>query len=163
MPRLLNGEVEAEYVDAPNQRLAELERENGDLRHRLQIAELEASHAKEQVTVALTRLRSMTLPFYQLLRAVHGEIDALGIEDAPQAANGSAAKTGNPKWDNWKQKMPGRPAEMIDLLLLHENMSTKQLMAAMHCAKDTVYQAAYKLGQAGLVVNNGGRYSLKEI
>jgi hypothetical protein len=109
-----------------------------------------------QVEAALRELRKITLPFHRLLMAVHGELDGLGIDAAASAVNG------DPRWESWKAKMPGRPAEMIDLLRLHKSMSTKALMAAMHCAKDTVYQAAYKLGQAGLLASNSP-YSLKEL
>ena len=111
-----------------------------------------------QAEAAAKELRHILTPLHNALGMVFGEIESMGIENAA-----AAPSNGNPKWNSWKQKLPGRPAEMIDLLLLHENMSTKQLMAAMHCAKDTVYQAAYKLGQAGLVSNNGGRYSLRDL
>jgi hypothetical protein len=74
---------------------------------------------------------------------------------------GQGAVQGDPRRELRKRRLPGRPAEMIGLLLVNGSMSVKSLMVAMHCGKDTVYQAASKLGRAGVIVNSGGRYSLK--
>jgi len=61
---------------------------------------------------------------------------------------GQGAVQGDPRRELRKRRLPGRPAEMIGLLLVNGSMSVKSLMVAMHCGKDTVYQS-------------GGRYSLK--
>jgi hypothetical protein len=91
--------------------------------------------------------------------------DDEGVEEAAHLlprradpANAGAAPTApngiDPRWESWKQKLPGKPAEMIDLLLLHKSMSTKALMSAMSCSKDSVYTAARKLNGAGLLATS---------
>lgn len=123
--------------------------------------------SKQRLERSVDNLRKQLSPLHRALRALFGEIElAVGEETVGPSAPGRpqpAADGNDARWESWKGKMPGKPAEMIDLLLLHKSMSTKQLMVSLRCGKDAVYQAAYKLGQAGLVSNANGRYSLKEL
>lgn len=150
-PLMLSGEV----MDPQTDRILELEAENESLRAELGIAQRQVLEAKKEAARAVAKLRQVLTPLYQSMRLLFGEMDAIGGEDE------QPLRAKDARWESWKQRMPGRPAEMIDLLLLHGSMSVKNLMAAMHCGKDAVYQAASKLGQAGVIVNAGGRYSLK--
>lgn len=143
-------------VDERDGTIAALEQEVERLEGDLGIARAEVAQLRKENARAISALRRQLSPLYQALRQVFGEMDALGGEDPTEAPKADA------RWESWKKRLPGRPAEMIDLLLLHGSMSVKNLMAAMHCGKDAVYQAASKLGQAGVVTNNGGRYSLKD-
>jgi hypothetical protein len=137
-----------------------LEEEILSLRHELDAAR---SH-NEILERSLRALRSQLTPLHRALRAVFGEIElAVGEETfsvASAAATPQQASSADPRWASWKEKLPGKPAEMIDLLLLHKTMSVKALMTAMRCGKDAIYQAAYKLGQAGLLAGSKP-YSLK--
>ena len=151
-PLMLEGEV----IDPLPERIAELEAENDGLRADLQAVQRQLLEARREAARAVAKLRQVLKPQYDALRMLFGEMDAILGEETPEAPKSNA------RWESWKQRMPGRPAEMIDLLLLHGSMSVKNLMAAMHCGKDAVYQAASKLGQAGVITNNGGRYSLKD-
>jgi len=157
--------LEGEYVEAtePDPRVRSLEIENADLRRKLQRAELEVRHSKEGIEQTLAEIKRLTLPFLNLLRAIHGEIDALGIT----AASGHAPAVDAPKnkaWDLWKQKLPGFPSRMIDALLEHGELSVGQLVVAAQCPrKQTIYDAASKLQKLGLLNSNNGKYSLKEL
>lgn len=152
-PLLLEGEVDTrdQEIESLNNRIADLEGE-------LEVARAEAKRAMQQGARAVAKLRQILGPLYNSLQVLFGEMDATGLVESDTS---SAAPATDARWESWKKRLPGRPAEMIDLLLLHKSMSVKNLMAAMHCGKDSVYQAAYKLGQAGIVSNNGGRYELK--
>lgn len=148
-PFLLSGEV-----DDRSEQIDSLREQVGDLEQQLSEAKREAMQAK----AVIAALRRQLSPLHQALLLVFGEISKVTTD----AATEEVQPKSNARWESWKKRMPGRPAEMIDLLLLHKSMSVKNLMAAMHCGKDSVYQAASKLGQAGIIVNNNGRYSLKE-
>jgi hypothetical protein len=102
------------------------------------------------------KLKSATAPLYHALQLIHGEIDAMGFVDS------AAHSQGNPKWEDWKRRMPGRPAEVIALLQVNSDMSVQNLMTAMKAGKNTVYQIMSRLGQAGVTKCTGGRYSLKD-
>lgn len=142
-----------------------LERDNRILRSQLEDAKAE----NKKLTRSLSVLREQLSPLHHALRAVFGEIElAIGEETySPQnvaSASGQPQHSSiDPRWQSWKENLPGKPAQMIDLLLLHKDMSTKQLMTAMKCGKDAVYQAAYKLSKAGLISQVGGRYSLNPL
>lgn len=129
---------------------------------RRQLAQLnEALRLERNKTAAIEhgarKLKSATTPLYHALQHIHGEIDIMGIGDAA----GNQAQ-GNPKWEDWKRRMPGRPAEVIELLQVNRDMSVQNLMTAMKAGKNTVYQIMSRLGQAGVTKCTGGRYSLKE-
>jgi hypothetical protein len=122
---------------------------------------------KERLERSVRNLRQQLSPLHRGLRALFGEIElAVGEEEFTSASNGASAPQAergvDPRWESWKAKMPGRPAEMIALLLLHKSMSTKALGAAMHCSKDTVYLAAKKLNSASLLATSQP-YSLREL
>lgn len=139
-----------------------LEEEVRGLRHDLD----EAQAKNETLERSLRNLRRQLSPLHNALRAVFGEIElAVGEEQYAPAANGAGPQSESrtdPRWESWKAKIPGRPAEMIDLLLLHKSMGTKALMSAMHCAKDTVYGSAKKLNAAGLLATSQP-YSLRQL
>lgn len=148
---LLNGDVE----DAGFDEIQRLNDRIGELEAELRMARSQAVNAKREAALAMGNLKKQLSPLYRALQMVFGELESVGIEDgvSPRA---------NPRWESWKQRLPGRPAEFIDLLLLHKSMTIKQFMAATHCGQNTAYQIVSKLGQAGVTVNNGGKYQLKE-
>lgn len=146
----LSGEV-----DLTSPRIRELEQEVERLKFERDQAIAQAKFAERQAGNSVAALRKVLSPLFQALRGIYGEMDAIAPDQL------SAAQNGDPRWDSWKERLPGRPAEFIDLLLVHGSMSVKQFMAAAHCRKDAVYSTVSKLGQAGVVINNGGRYSLR--
>lgn len=144
--------------------VARLEDENARLRRELAAKDQEITTIESQNTVAIKNLRRALSPLYTALRQVFGEIEAVaGPEDSAPATAPASSPASNLRWDSWKQKLPGRPAEMIDLLLLHGEMNRNQLMAGMHAGKDVVRITISKLNVAGLLVKNGGRVSLKPL
>jgi hypothetical protein len=154
-------------VDPRDQQLEALRAENRRLQRAVSDAELAAGRAREDADRALSNLRRQLNPLYRALQMVFGELDAAGVTDtaAPSTAPATAptAPATDPRWESWKQKLPGRAAEIIDLLLLHGEMSRNQLMAAMHVGKDVVRVTMSRLNVAGLINKNGGKFSLKPL
>lgn len=170
-PLLLDGLVGA-APEASDGMLHEWRREKQHLEEEILSLhhDLDAARSHNEILErSLRALRTQLAPLHRALRAVFGEIELAVGEDSffSFASNGGGAApsrtSGNdPRWESWKEKLPGKPAEMIDLLLLHKTMSVKALMTAMRCGKDAIYQAAYKLSQAGLLAGSKP-YSLKQL
>lgn len=152
---MLEGQVDhtASFVSA----LQKLDARIKELESELAAAKLETAQAKREAGAAMANLRKLLKPWHSAIKQVYGELEIVAEDDAP--INGS----GSLKWQSWKQKLPGRPAEIIDLLLLHQEMNRNQLMAAMHCGKDVVRVTISRLNVAGLINKNGGKYSLKSL
>lgn len=141
-----------------------LRAENQRLRDRIGHVEtdLREMHLKAQQTqTAMNNLRRQLNPLYRALQAVFGELDSVLAPDAPE--NEAMPPRVSAVWQSWKQKMPGRPAEFIDILLQHGEMTAPQLRIAAKCASDTVYQTIHKLNRAGLIEKNNGKFSLKRL
>lgn len=155
----LSGEV-AEYVDGNTH--AQLVEENRQLR--IQVRQLDDALRQERLKAeaaasGVRELRRMLSQPFKAMQAIFGEIDQMGIEETT-----ATPQVSNAKWESWKASMPGRPAQFIDLLLVHDSMSVKQLMVAAKCAQQTVYDTASKMIRAGILEkNSGGRYSLKSL
>lgn len=153
-----------EYVDhGPDPRISKYEAEIRDLRRKLSHAELEATHAKEGVAHTLSSLRSMTLPFYNLLRAIHGEIEAIGIVDTPSSSAPMAPQF-DQRWEAWKQKLGPETtaARVIDAILSHGPMNNVQLKAACKAGSSTIEQVVARLRNLSLIEKISGKWDLKK-
>ena len=160
---LLNGEQEY-VIDAPDPHLQELEAEVRELKRKLAHAELETRHAREDIGHVLGNLQRMTKPFLDLLKAVHGEIEAAGFSPAPAAAAGGVATPQfDPKWDAWKQKLGHGTAvtKVIDALLTHGPLTRNQLRTAAAIGWSTLDAATSRLKNLGLIDKANDRWSLR--
>lgn len=168
MPQpLLEGTV----VDPQAPRIAQLEAELRQVRRQLADAEVTAARAREDADRALSMLRRQLAPLYRALQAVFGELDAAGIADTGER-DGTAAPGGSASgrsareltlWADWKARLPPGCGKVIDVLLLHPDLSVRQIKAAARMGENTVYQATSKLGQLGLVTKHDGRFALKAL
>ena len=135
----------------------ELERLRGmvkDLTNRMHDCRAEVSKLKlerDAMVQAGGGLRKLLAPLWGELQDVPVGVNVVGV------AGGS-----NPRIESAKRRMPGRPAEFIDLLLEHGPMNVTNFVTLARCSKQTAYNILSKLGQAGVVQNQGGSYSLKE-
>lgn len=141
---LLSGEVNAEYVDSPDVRIDKLEREVASLRREL-----------EAMGSAIIQLRHQLAPLDVLRQAFGGAV----VEDTTPTADTRIQAV----WHSWKQKLGGSCGKVIDALLLHGEMNTRQLAIAVGLHRTTIPALIYKLNQAGLINKNGGRFSLKQL
>lgn len=128
-------------------------------------AEMRAARAREDADRALSNLRRQFGPLYRALQAVFGELDAAGVTDGPASASSPVvANDGSKaKWDDWKQRLGPSCAKVIDTLLLGGEMNVQAIQTASRMGRQTVYQATSTMGRAGLLVKNGGKFSLKQL
>lgn len=153
--RLLEGQVE----DDKDVQIAALQDELADVRRALKAATVEARMARDESARALGALRRQLTPLYRALQGVFGELDAAGAVDDGQAAGGGKAA----QWEEWKARLGPSCAKVIDTLLLGGEMTVKAIKISARMGENTVYQATSKMGQAGILVKNGGKFSLKQL
>lgn len=156
---LLNAPPLSE-VEQLRERVSELENE----------LEQERLHAREAIkavrnqstaaTRLLARMRSQFEPWHSMLSGLFSDLDAAGIAGEESA---STPRQASGVWESWKQKLPGKPAEIIQSLQEHGELSVAQIRVAAHCGQQTVYDVTSKLHKLGLINKNGGKYSLKEL
>lgn len=149
--------------------------ERDDLRRQLRGLKEELREKEEQLEAArsgsvaavkaLKSLRIVLEPIHKALKMVFGELDAAGIETEGQSESisSSPGTRSNLKWESWRQRLGGRKAEFIDLLLVHGEMSHKQLGAANHCSYQTSVDTIAALNKAGIIHKSGGKFSLKDL
>ena len=145
--------------DARDQRIDELKQELAEVRQLLDIARAERDRAQREGYKAMAELRKVLTPLHRALKMIFGELDAAGVEEP---ITGTGETRISPIWASWKAKMPGRPAQFIDILLEHGEMNIPQLKVAAKCGDNTAYQTISKLHSVGLINKAGGRYSLKQ-
>ena len=144
---LLEGEVDnrdsvIEQLRLENQRLSE-----ALVRERLKNRSVESG---------LVAFRKQTLGLLHALQAAHGLIEGMGLDGGGGSGSG--------KWEVVKQRLSPRLREAVDIFLTQGHMKRTQLASAMrmdysNCTKNVI---AVLLRQ-GLLVDNGGQLSLKEL
>jgi hypothetical protein len=158
--KLNNLALGSGYVEMGPEEIAQLKREKEKLEQDLAHAQMEAKHAKANAEQSVRNLRASLTGLYTGLKQLFGEMDAI----APNADNqDGASPAANTKWDVWRQRFPGKGAQIIDLLLIQQQMNVRQLCAALKCDPRTLAQYIHKLTKADLVQKNGKDYSLKPI
>jgi ribosomal protein L29 len=148
--RLLEGNVE----DPRDTRISDLEQENEELREQVTQLKFQLAEAQRAGSRGLSNLRRQLSPLYRALQDVFGELDKAGVSEAPAASSG--------RWDEWKARLGPGPAKVIDVLLLGGEMSIAAIALTGKMGKRTVYDATSKMGQAGILVRNGNKFSLKQ-
>jgi hypothetical protein len=132
------------------------------------IVELEGELARERaqrsaMETGVGELRRTLGPLYNALQLVYGHIDAV----APPSAAGehpTASTKHSAVWESWKAKLGGTAAKVIDVLLLHGELSQPQIMIHIGTSrKNTVYDVVHKMNKAGIISKNGGKIRLKEL
>lgn len=158
MPHLLEGEV---LTGPSSEELERLQDENDDLRRELREAKAEVERATRHAAHAVSALRRQLAPLYKALQMVFGELETIQTEgeDRPDPLRNKSAAI----WESWKQKMPGMAATFITILLEHGEMNAAQLRVAARCGNQTVYDTIHRLNKVGLIVKNGGRFSLRQL
>lgn len=142
-----------------------LRREIAGLEQELQTAKNEAAQAKlgaADAIQAIRALRHQLEPFYKAFKMVFGEISRVDAAKmgADSAVVGSSALSA--KWEMMKEKLGHREAQIIDALQ-HGGMTAKQLTPVLHWDIKTVYRVTQKMKDAGLLNNDGGKFSLREL
>jgi chromosome segregation ATPase len=146
--------------------VARLEEEIAGLRRELAAKDQQFAEGARQHERAVTNLRRQLSPLYKALQQVFGEIESIAGEEevATQASAGNGRDARQMAlWNDWKAKLTPACGKVIDALLLHPDLSVKQIKATAHMGENSVYQATSRLGQLGLLTKSGGRFSLKAL
>ncbi len=147
-----DGSVEVSPADGHD-----LREEIRDLREQLSETHRELAEMKRASTAALGNLRKLLKPWYQALQMIYGELETVDEDAAPSSPRTSAV------WEAWKSRLPGRPAQIIDALLLHGELNTSQLGVAVGMSRSNVPAVMTRLKQAGIIQKNGDKFSLKKL
>lgn len=130
---------------------------------------VEPGEELEGIHEELAQLHQRVEGLEALIQAIRAEVDPWarfrrgGSGPAAEASSPSSVG-GNPKWEMWKRRFPGRVSEVIDLLLVQGSMNQSQLCAVLKCDSRTLSaKMIYPLNKAGLLNKNGGMFSLKEL
>lgn len=148
----------SDVVTGKDALIARLEDENARLRRELAEKDQQVEVDRKAIASGVTNLRRQLSPLYKALQQVFGELDVIGGDDAPlppAASNGA-------RWDDWKARLGPSCAKVIDVLLLGGEMSIVAIATTGRMGKRTVYDATSKMGQAGILVRNGNKFSLKQ-
>ncbi len=169
-PLAIEGFVDTESIernqreDASEDRRQELQRlsdENRSLRREVE----DLTEEKERATRTIKNLQRLLNPIYQGMRALFGEIElAVGEEVSGAPAStpfASQPSTADPRWESYKKRFPGKCADIIDALLVHETMGITALASFVGTSKQTAWSACSKLKAAGALDNSSGKWSLK--
>lgn len=138
-----------------------LRREIAGLEQELEQAKLEAKQSKQALTDSVHLVRSFRKlfdPWHTFIGMLYGEISRVDSEEIP-SSNG--APSSDAKWAGWKQRLGGKGAEIIDLLLLNNEMTITQVSKAAHCHYDTASKLLSNMTGQGVLARNGKLYSLK--
>jgi len=166
---VVHGQVEDPELGKLRKTIQDQRRQIAELENQVDDAVRDSAQAKR----ALGSLRKSLHPLYRSLQAVFGDLDLAGIVDEPQPiTSGGPAGAGavggiDPRhaavWANWKERLGAGPAKVIDVLLVHGEMTATQLRIACACRLDTVYRNVSTLKGAGLINKSGDKYSLKPL
>jgi chromosome segregation ATPase len=154
--KLIEGEVE----DPKDRHIAALKEQVRELSDALDEATAAAADAKRDATRAISRLRAQLEPLYRALRGIFGEMDAAGVNES---AAPERTTRGSAVWDEWKARLGPGCTKVIDVLLLGGEMTITAISVAGKMGKRQVYEATAKMGQVGILVKNGGKFSLKQL
>jgi chromosome segregation ATPase len=160
MERLLgNGKI----IDAEIDDSISLRREIASLKQELRQALAARDTAARELVLlrkGISSLREKLSPLYNSLRQLFGELDSLDVDD--QGSPSVKTNGLSPKWQMMKEKLGHREAQIIDALQ-HGSMTAKQLTPVLHWDIKTVYRVTQKMKDAGLLNNEGGKFSLREL
>jgi hypothetical protein len=156
---LLSEGPQAEEVVRLRRELAGLEQELAGAKAEAQTIKAAAADSVH----AIRALRKQLEPLYASLKLLFGEISRVDAGKISGPDSPTIVVSGlSPKWQMLKEKLGGRQAEFIELLQ-HGQMTVAQLRAAAHCDIRTAYKTIEKMKAGGLLVNNGGKFALKEL
>lgn len=161
-PRLLPGP--SNFADERREQDDRLQREVVDLRRQVRELDEEVRERDRRIQVlerAQATLQSALAPTFRGLQMVFGEFEKAGISSSTEDSPRTVGALESNFWETQKRRFPGKPSEIIDLLL-ERSMNTSQIATAGRMDPRTVTKTIYILNKAGLVEKNGGMFSLKQ-
>lgn len=156
MPQpLLEGQVD-ETVRLRRE-IAGLEQELEQAKEELRSTKQASANAIRAVNV----IRRQLEPWHHAMKLLFEEINRVGV-DSEELVSGDSSGSLSPKWQMMKQKLGHREAQIIDALQ-HGGMTVKQMTAVLHWDIKTVYRFTKKMTDSNLLINEGGKFSLRNL
>ena len=152
---LLEGRVQKKHSDEDLQLI------NDGLRAK--VLQLEGDLRTERtknagIDRAVQNIRDALGPFYNGMRLLFGEMDAIGVGESQTSSPKASAV-----WESWKEKLGGKAGGAIDALLLHGEMNAQQLRIHLKCGNEYVYKVITKLASANLIDRRDKKIRLKDL
>lgn len=121
--------------------------------------ELAAERSKDSgIEEGVAQLRQALLPLKDGLDRIFGILPVTASSGTPGSSRAAAV------WEDWKKKLGGASAKIIDILHLHGELDQTQIRIHLGTNRQqTVYDAISKLNKAGIINKRDGRVSLKEL
>ena len=107
---------------------------------------------------AVQNIRDALGPFYNGMRLLFGEMDAIGVGESQTSSPKASAV-----WESWKEKLGGKAGGAIDALLLHGEMNAQQLRIHLKCGIEYVYKVITKLASGNLIDRRDKKIRLKDL
>ena len=107
---------------------------------------------------AVQNIRDALGPFYNGMRLLFGEMDAIGVGESQTSSPKASAV-----WESWKEKLGGKAGGAIDALLLHGEMNAQQLRIHLKCGNEYVYKVITKLASGNLIDRRDKKIRLKDL
>lgn len=104
-------------------------------------------------------LLKLMSPLYKGMQPIFGDAEPVSelVESGAKPRNAEV-------WEQWKRRLGGTTAKVIDALMVHGELDTSQLAIVTGLDKRTITNTCiYKLNQAKVINKQGGRFSLKEL
>lgn len=169
-PRLLENGA----APKPEARSAEsYEREIVGLAAEIETLKRELEDERRKGKSAASAIKAIQKHFkaeFMVLRAVFGEIEAIGLgdDDVPAQRSGGSLHTplDSSRYAPWKEKFKGQTAAAIDILVMYEaGLTRKQLASFLKVApgSGTLTDVIYKLNRAELIEKDGKVVRLRRI
>lgn len=141
-----------------------LRREIAGLEQELEQAKEElrsTKQASQNAIRAVNVIRRQLEPWHNAMKLLFEEINRVGVDSEEPISEDSSGSL-SPKWQMMKQKLGHREAQIIDALQ-HGGMTAKQLTPVLHWDIKTVYRFTKKMTDSNLLINEGGKFSLRNL
>lgn len=147
----------AHEIDNLRLQVRELKQQLKDEREQAQDAIRDARKQSTQAVRSQAKLKQALQPWRDLILMIFDELDDVETPTSNVSTNVSNA------WNLWKQKLGGKQAEFIQVLLDHGAMSREALRITTRSGWSTVDAVLAKLKQLDLVSKQDGKWSLKDL
>jgi hypothetical protein len=152
------------YVDDDRDKLKE---ENNRLQREVENLQMEVQRVKNESKrslVAIAHLQEALEPTFRGMKMIFREMDALDLPEVGSPAHSSqpTARNSNPKFAAALQRLDGKKAEVLRLLMDVGPMSMTGIKTALGGRPQTLYDATSHLGRMGLIKKADGKFVLDD-
>ena len=137
-----------------------------DLETEVESLKAQLAHEKQagrEGARAVASLRKQLTPIYQALQQVFGHMEAIPGMDASSPTDHVHPARVSAAWEQWKQKLGKGGAKMIDALLIHGEMTRRQIAVATGYSPQNISNLTSELNKLSLITKNGDKIALRQL